>query len=118
MYVGHATANMGNQWEDHFSVNNGVLTVHQAGLYYVYAQICYNDSHDQNGFIIYHGSKEFLQCLNTVPTNMPQKVHTCHTSGLIYLQDNESIHLRDIHQHRQAMLKDHSNRSYFGIIKI
>ncbi|XP_034478818.1 protein eiger isoform X2 [Drosophila innubila] len=118
MYVGHATASMGNQWEQHFSVNDGVLTVHKAGLYYVYAQICYNDAHDQNGFIIYHGDNQFLQCLNTVPTNIPLKVHTCHTSGLIQLRDNEQIHLRDIHQDRNVVLRDFNNRSYFGIIKI
>ncbi|KAM8714362.1 hypothetical protein ACLKA7_014486 [Drosophila subpalustris] len=118
LYVGHPTASMGNQWEQHFSVHNGNLTVHRAGLYYVYAQICYNDSHDQNGFIIYHNENAFLQCLNTVPTNMPLKVHTCHTSGLIHLRDNESIHLRDIHKDRNVVLRDSNNRSYFGIIKI
>ncbi|XP_064543554.1 protein eiger isoform X2 [Drosophila montana] len=117
MYMGHATASSDNQWQQHFSVNNGILTVHQPGLYYVYAQICYNNTHDQNGFIIFHGHNAFLQCLNTVPTNI-SKIHTCHTSGLIQLQKEESIHLRDIHQNRNVMLRDVSNRSYFGIIKI
>ncbi|XP_017835698.1 protein eiger isoform X2 [Drosophila busckii] len=118
MYIGQATASSENQWEQHFSVNNGVLTVLQPGLYYIYAQICYNNTHDQNGFIIFHGQNAFLQCLNTVPTNMPQKVHTCHTSGLIQLQQNESIHLRDIHRDRNVMLREDNNRSYFGIIKV
>ncbi|XP_032590673.1 protein eiger isoform X2 [Drosophila grimshawi] len=118
MYVGHATASSDNPWQQHFSVHNGVLTVNQPGLYYVYAQICYNNTHDENGFIIFHGHNAFLQCLNTVPTNMPHKVHTCHTSGLIQLQKHESIHLRDIHQDRVVTLRDANNRSYFGIIKI
>ncbi|XP_002050430.3 protein eiger isoform X1 [Drosophila virilis] len=117
MYMGHATASSDNQWQQHFSVNNGILTVHQPGLYYVYAQICYNNTHDQNGFIIFHGHNAFLQCLNTVPTHI-DKIHTCHTSGLIQLQKEESIHLRDIHRDRNVMLRDISNRSYFGIIKI
>ncbi|XP_030559350.1 protein eiger isoform X4 [Drosophila novamexicana] len=117
MYMGHATASSDNQWQQHFSVNNGILTVHQPGLYYVYAQICYNNTHDQNGFIIFHGHNAFLQCLNTVPTHI-DKIHTCHTSGLIQLQKEESIHLRDIHRDRNVMLRDVSNRSYFGIIKI
>ncbi|XP_030381077.1 protein eiger isoform X2 [Scaptodrosophila lebanonensis] len=118
MYIGHATAGNENAWQQHFTVHNGVLTVHEPGLYYVYAQICYNNTHDQNGFIIFHGHTPFLQCLNTVPTNMPQKVHTCHTSGLIQLQEQESIHLRDIHSDRNVMLKDANNRSYFGLIKV
>ncbi|TDG50207.1 hypothetical protein AWZ03_003423 [Drosophila navojoa] len=117
MYMGHPTASSDNQWQQHFSVHNGVLTVHQAGLYYVYAQICYNNTHDQNGFIIFHDNKAFLQCLNTVPTNMP-KVHTCHTGGLIQLQQHESIHLRDIHRDRNVMLRDDNNRSFFGIIRV
>ncbi|XP_017867298.1 PREDICTED: protein eiger isoform X1 [Drosophila arizonae] len=117
MYMGHPTASSDNQWQQHFSVHNGILTVHQAGLYYVYAQICYNNTHDQNGFIIFHENKAFLQCLNTVPTNMP-KVHTCHTGGLIQLQQHESIHVRDIHRDRNVMLRDSNNRSFFGIIKL
>ncbi|XP_023172617.2 protein eiger isoform X2 [Drosophila hydei] len=117
MYMGHATASSDNQWQQHFSVQNGILTVHQTGLYYVYAQICYNNTHDQNGFIIFHNNNAFLQCLNTVPTNMP-KVHTCHTGGLIHLQQHESIHLRDIHRDRNVMLRDSNNRSFFGIIKL
>ncbi|XP_023031924.1 protein eiger isoform X1 [Drosophila willistoni] len=118
MYIGHATATSDNTWQEYYSVNGGVLTVNQPGLYYIYAQICYNNTHDQNGFIIFHGQNAFLQCLNTVPTNMPQKIHTCHTSGLIELHENESIHLRDIHRDRNVMLRDSNNRSYFGIIKL
>ncbi|XP_022231960.2 protein eiger isoform X2 [Drosophila obscura] len=118
MYIGHATAGSDTAWQEYFSISNGVLTAHQPGLYYVYAQICYNNTHDQNGFIVFHGHNAFLQCLNTVPTNMPQKVHTCHTSGLIQLREQESIHLRDIHSDRNVLLRDSNNRSYFGIIKV
>ncbi|XP_033253317.1 protein eiger-like isoform X2 [Drosophila miranda] len=118
MYIGHATAGSDNAWQEYFSITNGVLTAHQPGLYYVYAQICYNNTQDQNGFIVFHGHNAFLQCLNTVPTNMPQKIHTCHTSGLIQLRGQESIHLRDIHRDRYVLLRDSNNRSYFGIIKL
>ncbi|XP_017049991.1 protein eiger isoform X2 [Drosophila ficusphila] len=116
MYIGND--NEKNFYEGHFQVHNGVLTVTNPGLYYVYAQICYNNSHDQNGFIVFQGDSPFLQCLNTVPTNMPNKVHTCHTSGLIYLERNERIHLKDIHNDRNAVLREANNRSYFGIFKV
>ncbi|XP_016973718.1 protein eiger isoform X2 [Drosophila rhopaloa] len=116
MYIGNDNAK--NSYEGHFQAHDGVLTVINPGLYYVYAQICYNNSHDQNGFIVFHGDSPFLQCLNTVPTNMPHKVHTCHTSGLIYLERNGRIHLKDIHNDRNVVLREANNRSYFGIFKV
>ncbi|KAH8331789.1 hypothetical protein KR074_012192 [Drosophila pseudoananassae] len=118
MYIGDAHDGSGNDWQRHFTIRNGVLTVHQPGLYYVYAQICYNNTHDHNGFIVFRGHNAFLQCLNTVPTNMAQKVHTCHTSGIISLAEMDTIHLRDIHQDRGSVLRNSNNRSYFGIIKL
>ncbi|XP_036332179.1 protein eiger isoform X4 [Rhagoletis pomonella] len=118
MYIGHPSWANEIDVDNYFRVENGVLTIREPGLYYVYAQVCYNNTHDQNGFVIFHGHKPFLQCLNTVPTNMPHKIHTCHTSGLIYLKENETIHLRDFHSDRNVILKDVNNRSYFGLIKI
>ncbi|XP_060652729.1 protein eiger isoform X2 [Drosophila nasuta] len=115
IYVGEIAESMYNQQA--FTVDKGVLMVHEPGLYYVYAQICYNNSFDENGYIIFHEHTPFLECLNTVPTNMP-KVHTCHTSGLIQLERNEKIHLRDIHRQRNVIFRNRNNRSYFGIIKI
>ncbi|XP_050322318.1 protein eiger [Bactrocera neohumeralis] len=118
IYIGHPSWPNEIDVDKYFKVENGVLTVYETGLYYVYAQVCYNNTHDQNGFVIFHGHKPFLQCLNTVPTNMPHKIHTCHTSGLIYLKEHETIHLRDFHSDRNAILKESNNRSYFGLIKI
>ncbi|XP_020800642.1 protein eiger isoform X1 [Drosophila serrata] len=118
MYIGNAPEESKRSWQGHFKVEDGVLQVLEPGLYYVYAQICYHNSHDQNGFIVFQGHKAFLQCLNTVPTNMSQKVHTCHTSGLINLDKDETIHLKDIHTDRNAILRESNNRSYFGIFKV
>ncbi|KAH8291182.1 hypothetical protein KR054_009606 [Drosophila jambulina] len=118
MYIGNAPEESKRSWQGHFRVEDGVLQVLEPGLYYVYAQICYHNSHDQNGFIVFQGHKAFLQCLNTVPTNMSQKVHTCHTSGLINLEKDETIHLKDIHTDRHAILRESNNRSYFGIFKV
>ncbi|KAH8252907.1 hypothetical protein KR032_002647 [Drosophila birchii] len=118
MYIGNAPEESKRTWQGHFKVEDGVLQVLEPGLYYVYAQICYHNAHDQNGFIVFQGHKAFLQCLNTVPTNMSQKVHTCHTSGLISLEKDETIHLKDIHTDRNAILRESNNRSYFGIFKV
>lgn len=118
VYVGHPSWTSDVDTSNYFQVENGKLIIRQTGMYYVYAQICYNNTHDHNGYVIFHGHKPFLQCLITVPTNVSVKIHTCHTSGLIYLQANEHLHLRDFHRERSAILKDSNNRSYFGIIKI
>lgn len=119
LYIGKETANTDTKWKEHFSYNHGHLRVIQPGLYYVYAQICYENRYDENGFVIYHENKPFLNCLNTVPTNM-KKLHTCHTSGLIQLKENESIQLRPLlnHEDHREILREDNNRSYIGIIKL
>ncbi|XP_037952761.1 protein eiger-like isoform X2 [Teleopsis dalmanni] len=118
LYAGDIYIGEPSMSSSYFEVENGVLTVLESGLYYIYAQVCYNNTHDQNGFVIFHGHKPFLQCLNTVPTNIPLKIHTCHTSGLIHLRADETIHIRDFHTDRSVILKDTNNRSYFGLIKV
>uniref|UniRef100_A0A1A9UIY2 THD domain-containing protein n=1 Tax=Glossina austeni TaxID=7395 RepID=A0A1A9UIY2_GLOAU len=111
MYIGHTSWTNEVNVDQYFHVENGVLTIRESGLYYVYAQVCYNNTHDHNGFVVFHGQRPFLQCLQTVPTNMSLKIHTCHTSGLIYLKTHEKLHLRDFHSDRNAVLKDSNNRT-------
>ncbi|KAL9918018.1 TNF superfamily member 12 eiger isoform 2-T2 [Glossina fuscipes fuscipes] len=118
MYIGHTSWTNEVNIDQYFHIENGVLTIRESGIYYVYAQVCYNNTHDHNGFVVFHGQRPFLQCLQTVPTNMSLKIHTCHTSGLIYLKTHEKLHLRDFHSERDAVLKDSNNRSYFGLMKI
>lgn len=118
MYIGKPSWTNELDVDTYFHVENGVLTVHEPGLYYVYAQICYHNNFAQNGFIIFHGHKPFLQCLNNIYTNNVSVINTCHTSGLIYLRHNEHLHLRDFHTNRRAFLEDSNNRSYFGLIKV
>uniref|UniRef100_A0A1I8PRE1 THD domain-containing protein n=1 Tax=Stomoxys calcitrans TaxID=35570 RepID=A0A1I8PRE1_STOCA len=119
MYIGRPSwTNERDSLDSFFHVENGVLTVHESGLYYVYAQICYHNPYPQNGFIIFHGHKPFLQCLSNIFTNNNSVINTCHTSGLIYLKRDEHIHIRDFHSDRKAYLEDGNNRSYFGLIKI
>lgn len=98
-----------------FDLNRGVLTVKEGGLYFVYAQIYYDNRFDRNGFVIYHNIQPFLQCALFVPTNTV-KSHTCYTSGVIYLDGSDQLHLRDIHQDRVVMLTN--AKSFFGLIKL
>lgn len=43
--------------------NDGKLTVHEPGLYLVYAQIHYLDEHDENGFHLLVNGRPILQCM-------------------------------------------------------
>lgn len=43
--------------------NDGKLTVHESGLYLVYAQIHYLDEHDENGFHLLVNDRPVLQCM-------------------------------------------------------
>lgn len=119
MYIGKPRwTNERDSLDNYFHVEKGDLTVHESGLYYVYAQVCYHNHYSTNGFIIFHGHKPFLQCLINIHTNNNTVINTCHTSGLIYLKRDEHIHIRDFHTDRRTHLVEENNRSYFGLIKI
>lgn len=48
----------------HFLLNrDGKLTVYEAGLYLIYAQIHYLDEHDENGFHLLVNGRPILQCM-------------------------------------------------------
>lgn len=48
----------------HFTLSeNGQLTVQEAGLYLIYAQIHYLDQHDENGFQVLVNDRSILQCM-------------------------------------------------------
>ncbi|XP_065368540.1 protein eiger isoform X2 [Calliphora vicina] len=118
VYIGKPSATNEDYVENYFDVEKGVITVREPGLYYVYAQICYNNDHPKNGFAIFHGNKGFLQCLQSSPPSIATLINTCHTSGLILLRQNERLHIRDFHSDRSTYLSEKSDRSYFGLIKI
>ncbi|KAM7345843.1 TNF superfamily member 12 eiger isoform 2-T5 [Cochliomyia hominivorax] len=118
VYIGKPSVTNELDVDNYFHVDHGVVTVREPGLYYVYAQICYNNNYPKNGFTIFHGEKEFLQCLLNTHNSNISLINTCHTSGLIYLRHNEHIHIRDFHSNRLTYLSDKSDRSYFGLIKI
>lgn len=100
-----------------FKLDRGVVEIQENGLYNVYAQIFYHDSHDTNGFVVQHNSVPFLQC--TKMTHSQQQVvksNTCFTSGVIYLRNGDTIQLDDLGSHRFTLFEP--AKSFFGIMKI
>lgn len=48
---------------NHFTLNDGRVTVHEPGLYLAYAQIHYLDEHDENGFHMLVNGRPIFQCM-------------------------------------------------------
>lgn len=101
--------------QNHFDIEHGLLNIKENGVYFVYSQVLYENNFDRNGYRVYHNDVPFLQCSLTIPNNMP-KSNTCYTSGVIYLQMGDTLHMRDLFKGRTVALK--SAKSFFGVIKI
>lgn len=101
-----------------FSLSSqGILTIRQAGLYYVYAQIHYIDEHDINSFSLNINSTPFLQCTTMTETyNSGSKSNSCFTAGVTYLKENDRVLIRDVEVNRYSIFKP--EKSFFGLMKL
>ena len=114
-------------------MNDGVVTVSQPGIYFIYAQINYVDSQDVNAFQILVNDSEWLMC--TTMTHTPghtTKVNTCYTGGVRFLEAGDKLMVRNIDNDRyyEAVLKKKHwmfflryvvmlpSHSFFGIIQM
>ncbi|XP_040580393.1 uncharacterized protein egr isoform X1 [Lepeophtheirus salmonis] len=100
-----------------FPVKNGTVQVSSPGVYYVYAQINYLDEHDVNAFQIYKNQDPLFLC--TTMTNTPTKstkTNTCYTGGLVYLDQGDSVFIRDLEPGRFSVLLP--SHSFFGFVQV
>lgn len=119
---------------------NGVLTVKNAGLYYIYAQVSfpfeidfksesryhghlpthqihYLDDHDINGFIVQVNTQPLLQCTTMTETyGSTSKSNSCFTAGIHYLREEDRIMIKDIETNRYSIFKP--EKSFFGLMKV
>lgn len=59
----------------HFTLaTDGKLTVHESGLYLVYAQIHYLDEHDENGFHLLANGRSIMQCMVRLRENKGEPI--------------------------------------------
>ncbi|GLV41696.1 eiger [Carabus blaptoides fortunei] len=100
----------------HFQMNNGVLTIKDAGLYFVYAQIFYQDEHDTNGYKIVQNDRELIaQCTTMTHSERPvSKSNTCYTATVHYLAENDRVSLKDVENLRYSLFED--GKSFFGLL--
>lgn len=94
--------------------HDGVLTINDTGLYFVYAQITYSDQHPVNGFSIMVNSKRHASC--SVHGQPGKKTNTCYTATLADLDHGSHIEIRDMdldHVHLPFQEK-----TFFGLYKL
>lgn len=120
-----------------FKMENGVLTVNDHGLYFVYAQVnftrfscnlrlffnydlfqvLYMSSQHEYGFKVYHNNAVALQCNTMTPSEKhPVKTNTCYTSGLIELNAGSQLRVNEIGSNRIVVLEP--GKSFFGLFKV
>lgn len=79
-------------------------------------QLFYVDNRNTVGYKILHNEHEVFQC--TVMTHTEAnltKYNSCYTSGLVYLNSNDRLVIRNIHS-REVVLEP--LKSFFGLVRI
>ncbi|GAB1868408.1 TNF family profile domain-containing protein [Camponotus japonicus] len=95
--------------------NDGKLTVHEPGLYLVYAQIHYLDEHDENGFRLLVNDRSILQCMVYSP-GRGHKSRSCFSTQVTVLQAGDHLVLKDIGTARYTLFQ--RDKSFFGLVKL
>ncbi|XP_049541770.1 protein eiger [Anopheles darlingi] len=97
-----------------FSFDGEQLTVNEPGLYYVYAQITYDNQHDVNGFKVLIGGQKHLSC--TVHAR-GENTNTCFTAGLAEIPSaGTHIAIEDVDHGRQHVM--YPEKTFFGAFKV
>ncbi|XP_065165109.1 protein eiger-like [Atheta coriaria] len=100
-----------------FDFTNGVLTINEDGLYFVYSQIFYVDDHDLNGYHVYRNQEMILQCTTmTHSTTRVRKSNTCYTAGVEKLAAGDRVYVRDLSNERLSLFE--KGKSFFGVLKL
>ncbi|XP_047362550.1 pre-mRNA-splicing factor CWC22 homolog [Vespa velutina] len=95
--------------------NDGKLTVHEPGLYLVYAQIHYLDEHDENGFHLLINNRPLFQCTIFSPS-VGHKSRSCFSAQVTILQAGDILILKDIGIDRYTLFQH--DKSFFGLVKL
>lgn len=105
---GHAIDSSSFRFED------DQLIVREPGLYYVYAQITYDNDHDKNGFKVVVKDKTHLSC--TVHSR-GSNTNTCFTAGLVKVENAEMrILIEDVDPNRTHVM--YPEKTFFGAFKV
>lgn len=96
--------------------DDGSVTVYETGLYLVYAQIHYNDDHDEIGFHLQVNNQSILQCMIDNSHNSRSISQTCFSAQLTPLHKEDVLVFKEASSPRYAIF-DKIN-SFFGMVKL
>ncbi len=98
--------------------NEGRVTVNEAGVYLVYAQVNYLDERDVNGFQVMKSDEKALAMCTTMThtAHATTKANTCFTQTVAFLEAGDVIYVRDLEQKRfSVVLPAHT---FFGLVQL
>jgi len=99
-------------------VQSGTVTVGQAGVYYIYAQVNYLDENDVNAFqVTLNGEAQFL-CTTMTHTGQitVSKANTCYTGGVAYMEAGDTVAVRDLEPNRKSVIRP--AHTFFGMVQL
>ncbi|KAF3429112.1 hypothetical protein E2986_12425 [Frieseomelitta varia] len=100
----------------HFSMSEGALTIYETGLYLIYAQIHYNDDHDEIGFHLTVNDRPVLQCMIDNSGHSRNISQTCFSAQLAHLKKHDVLTFKEASSPRFVIF-DQKN-SFFGLVKL
>lgn len=96
--------------------NDGSVTIYEPGLYLVYAQIHYNDDHDEIGFHLQVNNQPILQCMIDNSGHARNISQTCFSAQVTLLRKEDVLVFKEASSPRFAIF-DKEN-SFFGLVKL
>ncbi|XP_065086228.1 uncharacterized protein egr [Ochlerotatus camptorhynchus] len=94
--------------------HDGVLTVNDTGLYFVYAQITYADQHSVSGFNILVNNRRHASC--SIHGQQGKKTNTCYTAALVDLDHGSQLEIRDMDEGHVHL--PFQEKTFFGLYKL
>ncbi|XP_021185603.3 protein eiger [Helicoverpa armigera] len=102
---------------------NGHVRVHHTGVYLVYVQIYYLDSHDTISWVLHRtnpeieGRETLLQCTqSTHSTDHIDKPNSCFSAAALFLKANDMLAVRNTGGDRHSLMQP--EKSFIGLIKL
>lgn len=102
---------------------NGHIHVHHTGVYLVYAQIYYLDSHDVISWVLHRtnpeldGRETLLQCAQSSHTSEPMdKPNSCFSASALFLKAGDRLAVRNTGGDRHSLMQP--EKSFIGLIKL
>ncbi|XP_049882674.1 protein eiger [Pectinophora gossypiella] len=102
---------------------NGHVHVHHTGVYLVYVQIYYLDSHDVISWVLHRtnpdldGRETLLQCAQSAHSPEPMdKPNSCFSAAALFLKAGDRLAVRNTGGDRHSLMQP--EKSFIGLVKL